>query len=525
MKTRRFTFPTMPLAAFLAVSASGQLIDQTRAPNAEREGIAKTYAQQIGAGRGDWSTPDSSSFLIARDPFRAIRRGRQLFNRKFTRGMGAGPLTADGRGDVEKTLEIGAGLSDSCAGCHGLPRGSAGFGGAVVTRPDSRNAPHLFGLGLKEMLADEITAELRARRDVALTEARMGGARVTRPLAAKGIDYGEVTASPDGSIDLSRIKGVDRDLRVRPFFAHGEMYSIRDFVVGALQNEMGLQPVDPDLAAAAAGARVVSPSGMVLDGRLDSLNPPLAANTAADPDGDGVSNEVPQSIVDFLEFYLLNYFKPGHGEQTDSTRNGREVFARTGCASCHVQDLTIERDRRVADVETVHDPARGVFNRLFATATPLFTAVNDSPTLPAAKLPSLKPFVVRDIFTDFKRHDLGPDFHERRYDGTMQTEFLTAPLWGVGSTPPYGHDGRSMTLHDVILRHGGAAQTAREAYAALGRLDRQDLLDFLNSLILFPPDDTASNLNPGDRRAVGFPQRGHGNIALPVLFNDPKDPE
>jgi hypothetical protein len=132
---------------------------------------------------------------------------------------------------------------------------------------------------------------------------------------------------------------------------------------------------------------------------------------------------------------------------------------------------------------------------------------------------------VRDIFTDFKRHDLGPGFHERNYDGTMRKEFMTLPLWGVGSTPPYGHDGRSMTLNDVILRHGGEAQVARDAYASLGRLDRQDMLDFLNSLILFPPDDTASNLNPGSRSAAYFPQRGHGGISLTVLFQNPADPE
>ena len=41
----------------------------------------------------------------------------------------------------------------------------------MVTRPDSRNAPHLFGLGLKEMLADEITAELRAIREDAIDDA------------------------------------------------------------------------------------------------------------------------------------------------------------------------------------------------------------------------------------------------------------------------------------------------------------------------------------------------------------------
>ena len=66
----------------------------------------------------------------------------------------------DGKGDIANNLGIGAGSTDSCAACHGRPRGSAGSGGDVVTRPDSRDAPHLFGLGLKEMIADEITAEL-----------------------------------------------------------------------------------------------------------------------------------------------------------------------------------------------------------------------------------------------------------------------------------------------------------------------------------------------------------------------------
>lgn len=186
--------------------------------------------------------------------------------------------------------------------------------------------------------------------------------------------------------------------------------------------------------------------------------------------------------------------------------------------------MWIERDRRVADVETRHDPVNGVFNGLFATATPLFDAVTEG-NLPAIKQPKGFSFLVRDLFTDFKRHDLGPQFWERNYDGKLRKEFMTPPLWGVGSSAPYGHDGRSITLHDAILRHGGEAQQAREAYTALGRLDRQDLLDFLESLVLFPPDDTASNLNPANRNAPDFPQRGHGSILLPALFNNPADPE
>ena len=513
------------LAAMLAIAASAQLVDHTRAPNAEGDGIRKSWSQQIGAGRGDWTTPDSSSFITTRDPFRAIRRGRQLFNRKFTREQGLGPIVGDGQGDINKKLELGAGLSDSCAGCHGLPRGSAGFGGTVVTRPDGRNAPHLFGLGLREMLADEITAELRARRDEAVAAARASQSSVVRPMTAKGIDYGSITAHPDDSTDPSQLKGVDPDLRVRPFFAHGGAFSIRDFIVGALQNEMGIQAVDFDLSRAASGHRVETPAGMVLDGSLDKLDPPSALDANADPDGDGVVNEAQPAVIDYLEFYLLNYFKPAHGEQNEIAINGRGVFNRIGCNSCHIADLQVDRDRRVADVETVHDPVNGTFNELYATASALFKVEDDGSGFPLVKQAALKPFLVRDIFTDFKRHDLGPGFYERQYDGTMLTQFMTTPLWGIGSTPPYGHDGRSITLNDVILRHGGEAQAVRNAYAALGRLDRQDLLDFLSSLILFPPDDTASNLNPGDRTAAHYPQRGHGSIALSVLFNNPGDPE
>ena len=137
--------------------------------------IEKSLTMQIGPGQGDSNTPGSSAYLIARDPARAIRRGRQLFQRKFSMYEGLGPrVTADSTGDIMKTRRLGAGLSDSCAACHGRPRGSAGVGGDVATFPDSRDAPHLFGIGLIEMLGDEMTTELRAIREQALREARTG---------------------------------------------------------------------------------------------------------------------------------------------------------------------------------------------------------------------------------------------------------------------------------------------------------------------------------------------------------------
>ncbi len=518
------------LAALITCTVAGpayaQLTDTTQTPNLENEGIHKSLQQQIGAGRGTNATPGSSLFIIQRDPFRSIRRGRQLFQRKFTIAQGAGPRTQDGiHDDINADPSPGAGLVDSCAGCHGRPRGSAGFGGDVFTRPDSRDAPHLFGLGLVEMIADEMTTDLREQRARALRDAARLRRSVSVNLVAKGTRFGRLTAAANGSLDTSRVEGVDPDLRVRPFFHHGGEFSIRGFSVGAFNDEMGLESPDADLRAATLGGRVVTPSGLVLDGSLDRIQVPGAASETSDEDGDGKVNEMPTALIDHMEFYLLNYFKAGKAQETRSAQLGRAAFLAIGCASCHTPNHTIQSDRRVANVETAFDPTRGRFNRLYATATPLLTSVADNTGHPPVKRPNRGSFVVRDIYSDFKRHDLGKGFHERNFNGTLRTHFVTEPLWGVGSTPPYGHDGRSINLNEVILRHGGEAQFSRNAYAALPEGLRASVTDFLNTLVLFPPDDTASNLDPGDPNDPAYPQRGHGSIKLGVLFNDPTDPE
>jgi Di-haem oxidoreductase, putative peroxidase len=513
------------LVLFLAPTLRAQLVDNNLATNTAKAGINKSLADEIGPGRGDLMTPNSSLFIINRDPFRSVRRGRQIFQRKFTREQGQGPNNGDGRGDINVTGGIGAGLSDSCASCHGRPRGSAGAGGDVATRPDSRDAPHLFGLGLREMLADEMTSDMRAIRAQAIADAKKKGQPVTRQLLTKSVSFGSITARSDGTVDTSKVSGVNPDLRVRPFFSEGSTISIREFLVGAFRNEMGLQGADPDLLTASSGGRVVTPSGMVLDGSLDKIEAPPITDNGSDPDGDGINNELPTSLIDHEEFYLLHYFKPGLYKQTETTQRGRNQFDRAGCSSCHVADFLIEHDRRVADLDTVYDPVRGNFNRLFATATPSFHEVNDGTGFPTIKVANGGPFAVRNLFTDFKRHDLGPNFYERNYDGTLQKEFITRPLWGVGTTSPYGHDGRSINLEEVILRHGGEAQASRNAFNRLEREDKEAVFAFLNSLILFPPDDTASNLDPGSRTTANFPQFGHGSIKLGVLFNNPADPE
>jgi len=488
--------------------------------------IAKTLSEQIGAGHGDAYTPGSSVYLILRDPARAIRRGRQLFQRKFTAAEGQGPrVNFTSTGDITENRALGAGLSDSCAACHGRPRGAAGFGGDVNTFPDSRDTPHLFGLGLQEMLADEMTAELRAIRQQALDQAAATGTAVTLPLVAKDIPFGQITAFPDGSLDTSGVDGVNEDLRIRPFFAHGAAVTIREFTVVAFKTEMGMEAWDPVLCAATDPdnpTAVTSPSGFVYDPALDIFERPPVCDSITDGDNDGIVNEVDPALIDYLEFYLLNYFRPATYEQNIVTDKGRMLMERIGCTSCHIPSLTINEDRRVADVETVYDPVNGIYNDLFATASTRFWVYDDGQPYPQL-LPERQSFVVENFFSDLKRHDLGPNFYERDWDGSLITEHVTDPLWGVGTTAPYGHDGRSINLDAVILRHGGEAEAARRAYERLGPFAQEAIVQYLQTLVLFPPDDTASNLNPGN--PDGDPQDPveHGSINLGALFQIPEE--
>jgi CxxC motif-containing protein (DUF1111 family) len=78
---------------------------------------------------------------------------------------------------------------------------------------------------------------------------------------------------------------------------------------------------------------------------------------------------------------------------------------------------------------------------------------------------------------------MGPALAEPRADRGVEGQmWITRPLWGVARSRPYLHDGRAATLEDAILRHGGEAQGARDAYAALLDSERGALRVFLTSL-------------------------------------------
>jgi len=124
-------------------------------------------------------------------------------------------------------------------------------------------------------------------------------------------------------------------------------------------------------------------------------------------------------------------------------------------------------------------------------------------------LPRRQAYTVRGIYSDLKYHDVGEAFYQMQFDGTLVKQWRTTPLWGVGSTAPYGHDGANLTLDEVIRRHGGEALESRKAYLALNaRTAPGDRI--LESLVLYQTERIPCDID-GDGKISEHSCRGDGH--------------
>lgn len=415
-----------------------------------------------------------------------IERGGELFAAKFTALDGAGrPGATQAIVPTRRKRPVEVAFArthgpdaDSCAGCHNDPvRGGAGdfvanvfvsegFESADFDTIDGqfsneRNTNLLLGSGLVELLAREMTADLRAIRRSALKEARDGGKDVVARLITKGVDFGTLTASPDGMVDISRIDGVDTDLVVRPFSQKGVFTSLRQFTINALNQHHGME------ATERFGARWTGTD---------------------DFDGDGVPDEVSDGDVSAMVAWQATLAPPGRrgdlpADWTAAAARGEALFGTIGCTACHRPALPLE-----GTVFTDPGPYDGAGTLSRAdVARPI--AIDLDRFAFARALPrDDKGRVLVPLYGDLKRHQisdqrndvLGNELFPQRF--VDRDVYMTAELWGVGSTAPYGHRGDITTLDGVIRAHGGEASAVTKAYVALPDADRDALVAFLKSL-------------------------------------------
>ncbi|MGD9671400.1 MAG: di-heme oxidoredictase family protein [Hyphomicrobiaceae bacterium] len=173
-----------------------------------------------------------------------------------------------------------------------------------------------------------------------------------------------------------------------------------------------------------------------------------AAPTGNSPKPD--DPEVSTQLLDLVTFYAQNLAVPlRRNAGAPEVLDGRTIFASIGCASCHRPSMM----------------------------------TGDVPGQPHLSNQTIWPY------TDLLLHDMGDGLADNRPEGVASgQEWRTAPLWGIGLTETVSghtyflHDGRARNVEEAILWHGGEADRARTAYAALSKTEREALLAFVNSL-------------------------------------------
>lgn len=415
-----------------------------------------------------------------------VEAGRQLFDTRFTKYDGAGrPLATQAiipthfKHPREILFQRASGPdSNGCVSCHNVPTlgGAGDFAANAFTSEgtesadfdnvdpqfsNERGSPSLFGAGLVELLAREMTADLQSIRREALDRARETGIPVTAELTSKGISFGELIVGTDGRIDVSGIEGVDHDLIVRPFTHKGTMISLRVFAVTALNTHFGIQPEER------FGAQM---TGM------------------KDFDGDGMNAELsPGQISAMVAFQAA--LEPPVSEPFENTEwqnmadKGEKLFFDTGCAACHTPALPLESLKFT-------DPGPYDTAGTLASHDVADPAIYDLALLDwAADLPrDENGHALVPLFSDMKRHTIA-DEKLNHYGNELLSQgfvprntFLTTKLWGLADTAPYGHRADLTTIDAAILAHGGEATQSRDQYADLSDTERDNLITYLKTL-------------------------------------------
>lgn len=423
---------------------------------------------------------------------RALAFGRDLFDARWTVEDGAGrPLASAAEiptrrrpSETPAFFRTSGPDAAACGGCHLQPvLGGAGefamnafiapqdlewdFQSVAPDLSMERGTTHLFGAGLLELLAREMTRDLHALRDAAVAEARATGDQVEIGLETKGVSFGALTALPDGSLDLRAVEGVHADLIVKPFGQKAVVPSLRQFTVTAFNSHHGMQS-DERFGAGWTGD--------------------------ADFDGDGVAAELSDAEVTATTLFQATLPIPTRTPPEDpflreAAEAGEVLFTEVGCAACHISALPLES---------------AVFTEPGPYNTPGTLRPHEADELVAVDLIALweqDPLLSRlerdaegrllvPAFTDLKRHVIAdaerPFFANELITQNFvpRDQFRTAPLWGIGSTAPYGHRGDLTTLREAIHHHGGAATEARQAFDDLSAYDQGAIIEFLMSLTL-----------------------------------------
>jgi hypothetical protein len=398
--------------------------------------------------------------------------------------------------------------ANSCAGCHNVPlvggagdivanvfvlgqrfdsitmdhadtivtRGAVDERGSFVTAlnfADSRATPGMFGSGYLELLAREITTDLRA------IESLIQPGQSTA-LVSKGIGFGRLARNADGTWDITGVNGLPPQalnsnsansppsLILQPWHQVGNAVSLRQFTTNAFNHHHGMQAEE-------------------------------RFGEGVDYDGDGFANELTRADITAATLFQAAMGVPGRVIPDDpviqaAILNGENLFTAVGCASCHIPSLPLNNW-----IYTEPNPYNPPGN-LRTSDAPSFDMDLTDRLLPQPRLKPVNGVIQVPAYTDFKLHDITSGASDPNAEPINQNQaagspaffagnryFLTKRLWNVGSSPNHYHHGKFTTIRESILAHSGEAQSSRINFTNLSSYDQGSIIEFLKTLRALPP--------------------------------------
>jgi hypothetical protein len=342
---------------------------------------------------------------------------------------------------------------------------TSGAGGNVISNP--RATPGMFGSGYIEMLAREITADLKAE-----AASTAPGQQVA--LTSKGISFGTLIHNSDGTWNTASVMGLPPQaiattgttaptLILQPWSQASNVVSLRQFTNNAYNHHHGMQSEER------------FGSGM-------------------DPDGDGLTNELTRADITAVSLFQAAMAVPTQVIPNNATiqaavTNGTALFNSIGCATCHIPSLPLYNWMYVEP--NPYNPA----GNLQTGGAPNYTMDLTSNKLPSPRLKAKKNVIMVPLYTDFKLHNIcsgptdpnGEALNQNQAAGSAaffagNQFFLTKRLWTVGSKPNHFHHGKYTTIRESILAHAGEALASEQAFAMLSAYDQGSIIEFLKTL-------------------------------------------
>jgi CxxC motif-containing protein (DUF1111 family) len=216
-------------------------------------------------------------------------------------------------------------------------------------------------------------------------------------------------------------------------------------------------------------------------------------------ENDGLDlNDVDLAQVEFynrlLAVPMRRGFDTANNQWDEEVVAGRKLFFEANCSGCHIpRHKTLEApgsllgDVGLLDIQETSTPIAALSNQVIYPFTDLLLHDMGGQCAPISR-----------ETTAGEMCQAGDDcIYVQRCDGLADglpegdasgSEWRTAPLWGLGlvnqvnARATFLHDGRARTISEAILWHGGEAEQSKLAFINMSKVERNQLVVFLNSL-------------------------------------------